>query len=821
MFRPLIRVALPLLVLTACKQSDLLSPSAQASFSSGTTCTVLNTDDTGPGSLREKIDDPSCDHINFSYTSGTIQLESSLEIVRDLTIDGPTGGGVVLRGRGEDNVAFRVLDISGDGTEVEIDDLTVEKGYAEGYSWGGGIFAWGGTTVTLRRLVVQENRAYEGGGIAINDDLKEDHTEERNTVLNLHDTRIIGNVAASDPGGMTVRGSFSHVTGYDVTVANNQGLYGNGGIYNEGRLELHRSSIHGNVGSLDGSYGGAIRSFRKLFLYNSTISGNSSSAESALALQGDSAVLVHTTVTANISTGWSPVRNTAIEIGSFSGGLKFVLDNSIIAGNIDQAAGGFDDLIKIGDATIVARNSIIGTESATWPHGILDGVNGNKVGLTGGQVAGLLAPLADNGGKTMTHALFAGSLALDHVPSGVNGCGTLNLTDQRGLPRPSALSVACDAGSVEMQSFTASPAPVVTISPSQVTTINEGATLAVNASFTDEADDAPFTATIRCYSITGFGHLDVAGTVTTGAGGGTVAGSCPYGDTSRTGHFAVTVTVRDKHAAEGSASFDVKVNNVVPSVLIDKSGAISINGVPTLFTKMGSSIGFSGNVIDPGSDDLALLWNWRNGTTTPKSYLVNGPSADPFPSPSVQPRNVVDATSNSWASACIHRVVLTATDDDNGASSDSVAVVVAGTSGRARGVGYWLPLYRPNRNQPFTEATLTCYLSISRHMSTVFDEVVDGTTTNAKAAAVLQVDNKKGDMKQLLDQQLLGAWLNFANGAYGLSDLVDTNRDKVPDTPFGTAVQAAEAVRVNPASSKAALEAQKNILESINLMHGG
>ena len=60
---------------------------------------------------------------------------------------------------------------------------------------------------------------------------------------------------------------------------------------------------------------------------------------------------------------------------------------------------------------------------------------------------------------------------------------------------------------------------------------------------------------------------------------------------------------------------------------------------------------------------------------------------------------------------------------------------------------------------------------------------------------------------QQFDRQLLAAWLNFANGSIELSSPVDTNGDHVNDSTFGAAMQAAEAVRLNPASTKAQLNA--------------
>jgi subtilisin family serine protease len=370
-------------------------------------------------------------------------------------------------------------------------------------------------------------------------------------------------------------------------------------------------------------------------------------------------------------------------------------------------------------------------------------------------------------------------------------------------------------------------APTVTIPAAQVKTVDEGGTLQVSASFTDPGlADAPFTASVVCYDIAGFGSKTVAGTaVVTSAAApllqGTVTGSCPFGDTSRSGTFEVTVSVTDKDGGKGSASFNVTAANVKPTVEIATAGSTMINGVPTFITQIGAPLAFSASIADPGSDDLHLTWDWKDGTTSVATSLVNPPGTDPFPSPSVQARALTNEQSHAWTSACFLDITLTARDDDGGVGQDGAKVVIAGNSGRARSSGYWLPHYRGNRSNVFDTATLDCYLAIAGHMSAVFNEVRQGTGSRAQAANVLQVSGNGGTMQYLLDQQLLAAWLNFANGAFGWDALVDTNGDGVPDTAFSSAVTAAEAVRADPGATRAQLEAQKNILESINLMHGG
>jgi CSLREA domain-containing protein len=57
--------------------------------------------------------------------------------------------------------------------------------------------------------------------------------------------------------------------------------------------------------------------------------------------------------------------------------------------------------------------------------------------------------LQSNGGPTKTIALQKGSHAVDNVPRGENGCGTIVKTDQRWVQRPQGKR--CDSGAYELQ----------------------------------------------------------------------------------------------------------------------------------------------------------------------------------------------------------------------------------------------------------------------------------------------------------------------------------------------------------------------------------
>jgi len=65
----------------------------------------------------------------------------------------------------------------------------------------------------------------------------------------------------------------------------------------------------------------------------------------------------------------------------------------------------------------------------------------------------MLGPLQDNGGRAMTHALGAGSVAIDQIPAAdcVDPDGAPLKTDQRGEPHPAGAESKCDIGSCEVQ----------------------------------------------------------------------------------------------------------------------------------------------------------------------------------------------------------------------------------------------------------------------------------------------------------------------------------------------------------------------------------
>jgi hypothetical protein len=389
------------------------------------------------------------------------------------------------------------------------------------------------------------------------------------------------------------------------------------------------------------------------------------------------------------------------------------------------------------------------------------------------------------------------------------------------------VTTVTDASTVAATTVTVLNAePQVTIDQDQLTITDEGDEITVTARFLDPGWLDTHTATIDFG--TGSPVQDAVVTVldtqpwTSDAGvtigvSGTVSASFTYGDDSLPAGFEVTVEVDDGDDV-GSATFAIVVDNVDPDVAIDTDGAIDVGGMKAFILTPGEQLQLSARVTDPGSDDLFLSWDWGDGSTTTVTSLLDPPNPDPLPSPSVDPRDLVDTQTNTWGDACLYTVVLTADDDDGGRGDDEVTVVVLGNADQVRTAGYWHNQYRPDGGGKFFDAaTLQCYLDIVGFFSGVFDEVRDASTA-AAATEVLRTDGSSSPTDNL-DRQLLALWLNVADGSVGLTDLVDTDGKKGVDTPLGQVLQTAEAVRLNPNATRKQLVDQATILDRINNRH--
>ncbi len=290
-----------------------------------------------------------------------------------------------------------------------------------------------------------------------------------------------------------------------------------------------------------------------------------------------------------------------------------------------------------------------------------------------------------------------------------------------------------------------------------------------------------------------------------------------YGDD---GSFTVKVCGTDDDTGSSCATTVAVVTNVPPTAVIDKTATVVVQGIPTFFAHVGQVVPFSMRTTDPGSDDLRVTWDWGDGAPSPdltRNYPVNAGTTDPDPSPSIQPRDLVDSAPHAFTGACFYTVTAASADDDGGSAADNVAVIITGNVDRSRGHGWWKT--HLNRPADFSTAKANCLLAIVGHYSAVFHEKKDASTV-AKAIAVLTTSGTS-NARDIMATQLIAVWLNFANGALDPGELVDTDGKKGVDTPFLTAVTTAEAVYNNPNATRAQILAQKDIMERIALRDGG
>ena len=353
---------------------------------------VTNLDNDGTGSLRDalaRIADGGTVRFDPALAGGTINLSTGpLAPSRSVTIDAADAPGVTVDGGGTDRVF--VIDT---GLTVDVSHLTVTNGF--GFQLAGGILNNGTltldhVTVTGNTMTTDKGDFWQGGGGIYNGEF---------ATLNLVDSTVSDNTSGHDGGGV-----FSFLS----TTTN-----------------VTRSTIRGNAAA---NVGGGLRILGNGDIVNSTVSGNASLGwhGGAMFLTDGVVDVLNSTITANTS----PPGTAGIFSGSFGGPLPtLALTNSVVAANGDflcQPLGG-DPLVLF-----VSGGNNVFTDGSC-----------NPIASDQEVTDALLDGLADNGGPTQTHALLAGSPALDNANLAL--CPT---EDQRGVTRPQG--AGCDVGSFEL-----------------------------------------------------------------------------------------------------------------------------------------------------------------------------------------------------------------------------------------------------------------------------------------------------------------------------------------------------------------------------------
>jgi Bacterial Ig-like domain (group 3) len=406
-------------------------------WAAATTRTVTDLGDNGaPGQLRTLMNSAvSGDTIIIPVGTITVagaQNEDAnaggdLDVLKNLIIQGAGAGTTIIDGGANDGV-FDILV----GHTLTLSGVTIRNGVNSAQAGGGGIRNFG--TLNLSDAIVSGNEAARttagirtnGGGI-------------RNlATMNLTNVVVTGNLARGDGGGIyNEQGSVMTLT--DVTVSGNTVEIDGGGIYNLGTATLTRVTVSGNNAdtAAGGIFtGGAVVTAATATLTNVTVSGNHVNSFGGGIYNTATAILTNVTVSDNAA--------------NFSGGgiANFgstTLKNVIVARNSGVVVPGTANCSISSAITSLGHNLDSGTGCGLTSTGDLSNTDP------------LLGPLQDNGGFAFTHALLAGSPAID---AGTNvGCPA---TDQRGFAR----DAFCDIGAYE------SNAPTQTAT---ATTVNSNA----------------------------------------------------------------------------------------------------------------------------------------------------------------------------------------------------------------------------------------------------------------------------------------------------------------------------------------------------------
>ncbi|MGC1322762.1 MAG: right-handed parallel beta-helix repeat-containing protein [Candidatus Udaeobacter sp.] len=434
--------------------------------------TVTNTNDSGPGSLRQALADANDgDTINFdvSLKGQTIALTSDeLVIDKSITITGP--GSDQLAVSVDFQYHFRIFHVMASPTVI-IEGLTIGPSL---YFYGCGIQN-DQATLTINNCAVTGNDGLDSGAGISN-----------GGTLTINNSSITGN-------GLEYQG-----TGV--------------GISSSGTLIINNSIIRGNVSAKGQTDGGGIYSSGMLEITNSTIDGNSVGGPGGGIYNTGNAIITSSTISGNFSGGGYPGPQTGPGFGGgIFNGATLTISNSTISGNsvltTDTGPGRGGGIFNSGSLQIA--NSTISGNSGTNGGAICNDaapleitnsiLNAGDVGENifndggtitslgynlssdngGGYLSGpgdqtntdpILGPLQDNGGPTQTHRPYPQSPAID---AGDPSFTPPPFYDQRGTGFDRVVNGRIDIGSFEVQEGKPpppSPTPTPTATPTAIPT---------------------------------------------------------------------------------------------------------------------------------------------------------------------------------------------------------------------------------------------------------------------------------------------------------------------------------------------------------------
>jgi hypothetical protein len=346
--------------------------------------------------------------------AATIAITSVKTIDADTVIQG--GNRVTISGSNAVQV-FRVEV----GVHLELDGVTIADGFGD-LEPGGGIRNLG--TLVIRNSTLANNFTLGFGGAVANE----------------------GTCSMSD-----------------TTLADNIGGNGGGAIANFRTLEIRRSLLFRNTAGLDSilgqeipGSGGGIENFGTLTISNSTLSTNTAVTYVDVDLGdipgfGGGLFNPGTATVANCTFSRNRTTNNHPEGGGIVNEGTLAIRNTIIANSTGSDCSS-DCFGNLGATTPESSHNLLDDQYSSCGDG-LTMVRPEQLRLAG---------LDDNGGPTLTVALWPGSVAIG--AGDIATCAdsaTVDGIDQRAMPRFGAHDLSCDIGAFEVP-FSAGPMPTPT-----------------------------------------------------------------------------------------------------------------------------------------------------------------------------------------------------------------------------------------------------------------------------------------------------------------------------------------------------------------------
>jgi len=362
---------------------------------------------------------PDGDTIVFSDSlrGETVQVQQGEFVLSDdIRIIGSTVGaglspGLTLSAGGLSRLfEIKTPGAAGSRADVQISNLILSDGRATAAVGGNGgaVLIQSNEDVTFRNVTVRDSiAAGNGGGISVG----------RGRSLVINGGSLLDNVAGRNGGGLwknyarlTILDGVNDVT-IDGNLARGSAAdAGGGGIYSSGCL-VNILDISDNIVTIS----------------NNRATGTSGSGGGIWSQLTGSARLTVTNSTITLNNAQRSGGGIWTNASTAQVGSAAVLSNTIVAQNTANMSA--PDIRRFG--RLFAFNSLVGNGVLS---GLAGGANGNLIGSNTCVINAKLGTLSDNGGPTATHALLAGSPAINRGKNSraINIAGDPLTTDQRG-----------------------------------------------------------------------------------------------------------------------------------------------------------------------------------------------------------------------------------------------------------------------------------------------------------------------------------------------------------------------------------------------------